>query len=717
MKTLPYIKTSIIDVLSITALALFGFGLFFQKTINVQLFFFVSACFVVLVNAILIFGLYHKNRKQKADLRYKQDQLFSTLLDNTSSVVFIKDLEGRYLFVNKECEKRFHITNDEVIGKTDFEIFSNEIAEKYSETDREVIESQTIIEREERSVHTDGLHTYINTKFPLFDGNNEFYAICGIGTDITNRKKAEEEIIHAKEEAEHAREMEEHFLANASHEIRTPMNGIIGMTRQLLDSKLTKQQIEITNTVIDSANNLLAIINDLLDLSKIKAGKMELEKVDFRLSDILKRLDKSLQHSIRENHIHFNYHIDENIPEALSGDSVKINQILTNLIGNSIKFTYEGKIMVDVKLKNKLGNQLELEFNVRDTGIGIPKDKVDRIFESFSQVNQLGNRKYTGTGLGLTIAKQLVEQQGGTIVVNSKLGQGTVFTFSLILEEGSLEHLLFLEKDRASSHIPTGDFSNATILLVEDNKINQRVAEHELKKWKANVEIANDAREAIQILSVKKIDVVLMDLSMPEMDGYEATVHIRTKMEEPIRNVPIIAMTASALSDERDKCFQIGMNDYLSKPFEPIELYQKISRFIDVKEIKPKEKKEIISDAKKIATYELLKEHADGDVSYMTDILGDCLKEFPVYLSELNEANNVQNWEEIRQAAHKLKAPIALIGAERIRVILQNIETNVVKNQYIETIPTQVRALNKLMNILYEEIALELEKIQLTNHL
>lgn len=715
MKTLLYNKTSIIDALSIIALALFGIAVFFKNSI--QPFLFTGAILVVLVNLILMWRFYINDKKQKADLRYKQNQLFSTLLDNTSSVVFVKDLEGRYLFVNKECEKRFHIVNEEVIGKTDFEIFSKEISEKYLETDREVIESQSVIEREERSVHADGLHTYINTKFPLYDSDNKFYAICGIGTDITSRKKAEEEIIHAKEEAEHAREMEEHFLANASHEIRTPMNGIIGMTRQLLESKLTRQQIEITNTVIDSANNLLAIINDLLDLSKIKAGKMELEKVDFRLSDILNRLDKSLQHIIRENHINFHYQIDQEIPEVLSGDSVKITQILTNLIGNSIKFTYEGKVMVDVKLKSKNSNQLELEFNVRDTGIGIPKDKVDRIFDSFSQVNQLGNRKYSGTGLGLTIAKQLVEQQGGTITVNSKLGQGTVFTFTLFLEKGSLEHLLFLEKHKTENLSPSADFSNATILLVEDNKINQRVAAHELRKWKANVEIANDANEAIQILGTKKIDVVLMDLSMPGMDGYEATVHIRTKMDYPIKNVPIIAMTASALSDEKDKCFQIGMNDYISKPFEPSELHQKLVQYLDVKEIQSEKKNEIISDAKKIATYELLKEHADGDVNYMTEILSDCLKEFPVYMAELNEANEIRDWPEVRQAAHKMKAPIALIGAERIKTILENIEANVIKNQFIETIPTQVKALNKLMILLYEEITLELEKLHLANHL
>lgn len=704
----------IIIALSIFCLTIFYLDNSFQGTKKLQVFLFVSACLTVAVSSIAFWRLYVIEKNKRAEWYRKKEQMFTTLLDNTSSVVFIKDLQGRYLFVNKECEKRFHISNEAVFGKTDFEIFSKEISEKYLETDREVIESQTIMEREESSIHVDGMHTYINTKFPLYDDKNNFYAICGIGTDITNRKKAEDEILHAKEEAERAREMEEHFLANASHEIRTPMNGIIGMTRQLIDTKLNKQQLDITNTIIDSANNLLVIINDLLDLSKIKAGKMELDEHDFRLTDIIKKLEQTLHFNIRENHIKFNYEIEDAIPEALYGDSGKITQILMNLIGNSIKFTYEGEVMVNVKLKHQIQDQLQLEFNVRDTGIGIPKDKLDRIFESFTQVNQLGARKYGGTGLGLTIAKQLVEQQGGNILVSSKLGQGTVFTFTLLLKEGSLEHILFLEKTKANGLAPSSDFSHITVLLVEDNKINQRVAVHELKKWKTHVEVANDANEALKILAEKKIDVILMDLSMPGMDGYEATVHIRTKLLGPVKQVPIIAMTASALSDEKDKCFQIGMNDYISKPFEPFELHQKIAQFAPKKEEESKEKilENNSRSTKKMATLILLKEHAEGDQEYMAEILTDCLHEFPVYMAELNEANEAKNWEGLRSAAHKMKAPIALIGAEKVKALLAAIESNVIKNQLLEMIPEQVKEVNKLMTKLYQELTLDIKKIQ-----
>ena len=711
------------NALAITALSLFCFIVIyldssFQSTKKLQIFLFGSACLTVLVSTIFFWRLFSKEKHKHEDIYRKKEQMFTTLLDNTSSVIFIKDLDGKYLYVNKECEKRFHILNDNVVGKTDFEIFSKEISEKYLESDKEVIESKTIIEREETSIHIDGIHTYINTKFPLFDADNNFYAICGIGTDITTRKKAEDEILHAKEEAERAREMEEHFLANASHEIRTPMNGIIGMTRQLIDTKLNKQQLDITNTVIDSANNLLTIINDLLDLSKIKAGKMELDEHDFRLSDILKKIEQTLHYSIMENHIKFHFHVDEGIPPALFGDSGKINQILMNLIGNSIKFTYEGEVMVEVKLKHQIKDQVQLEFNVRDSGIGIPKDKLDRIFESFTQVNQLGARKYGGTGLGLTIAKQLVEQQGGNILVNSKLGQGTVFTFTLLLKEGSIEHILFLEKSKNHNSQISTDFSHVTVLLVEDNKINQRVAVHELKKWKTNVEVANDADEAFKILNEKKIDVILMDLSMPGMDGYEATVYIRTRLLGPVKQVPIIAMTASALSDEKDKCFQIGMNDYISKPFEPFELHQKIAQFVpkSTGEITDEKHHQVTRSSKKMATLILLKEHASGDQDYMAEILTDCLHEFPVYMEELNKANEEANFEGVRYAAHKMKAPIALIGAEKIKFLLTTMESNVIKNQYLDSLPEHVKEVNKLMEKLYQELTSEIKKLNTHHH-
>lgn len=692
----------------------------FQNTKNLQLFLFVCAVITVISSAIYGVNIFLKERKRKAQLFYQKNQLFTSLLNNTASVIFVKDLDSRYLFINKECEKRFHINNNEIIGKKDHEIFSKETADSYLETDLEVIKTQSIFEREESSVHVDGIHTYINTKFPLFDENNKMYAICGIGTDITSRKKAEEEIIHAKEEAERAREMEEHFLANASHEIRTPMNGIIGMARQLIDGKLNEEQKEITNTIIGSANNLLTIINDLLDLSKIKAGKMELEEDDFRLNDIFKKLEQTLHYSFRENHIKFSYQIDEAIPEALFGDAGKINQILMNLIGNSIKFTYEGEIAVKVNLKHFMQDQLQLELNVSDTGIGIPKDKLDRIFDSFTQVSQSDSRKQTGTGLGLTIAKQLIEQQGGNIIVSSKLGQGSVFSFTLLLKQGSIERIQLHEKTMAKNLETQADFSKVNVLLVEDNKINQRVALHEMEKWKTNVDVANDAKEAFQFLHKKKYDVILMDLAMPDIDGYEATVHIRKNMTEAIRETPIIAMTASALITEKNKCFEIGMNDYISKPFEPIELQQKIAKYASEKIIITKlDNNMIVPEGEnitdKMATYEMLNEHANGDTEYIAEILEDCINEFPKYMAELNIAEKQNNLEEVKKAAHKLKAPIALIGAESISKILLALEENIGRNINIEFVPKLTKEANILMRKLLKELEEEVEKIHSTH--
>lgn len=722
----PLLNTNYIKkALGIVAVALFCvivlyLDFSFQNTKNLQLFLFICAVITVIASGVYAGLLFNKERKRKAKLYYQKNRLFTSLLNNTASVIFVKDLDGRYLFINKECEKRFHINNSDIVGKNDFEIFSKETAESYLETDQEVIKTQATFEREESSVHIDGLHTYINTKFPLFDEQHNMYAICGIGTDITSRKKTEEEITHAKEEAERAKEMEEHFLANASHEIRTPMNGIIGMARQLIDGKLNNEQKEITNTIISSSNNLLAIINDLLDLSKIKAGKMELEESDFRLRDIFEKLEKTIHYNLRENHIKFSYQLDETIPEVLFGDQGKVNQILMNLIGNSIKFTYEGEISVSVKLKHFMQDQLQLEFNVSDTGVGIPKDKLDSVFESFAQVNQSGYRKNAGTGLGLAIAKHLIEQQSGNIVVSSKLGQGSIFSFTLLLKQGSIERLLFFEKTRTKQNDTQTDFSQVNVLLVEDNKINQRVAIHELEKWKTNVDVANDAKEAFHFLHQKKYDLILMDIAMPDIDGYEATIHIRKNMSESIRNTPIIAMTASALTSERNKCFEIGMNDYISKPFEPVDLQQKIAKYISEKTSanKPEVSIEVpkIKLTEKMATYEMLNEHANGDSEYIAEILEDCINEFPKYMEELNVAEHQNNLEDIKKAAHKLKAPIALIGAESISKILITIEENIGRNINIELVPKLTKEANMQMKKLLKELNEEVEKIHTSLH-
>jgi signal transduction histidine kinase len=336
----------------------------------------------------------------------------------------------------------------------------------------------------------------------------------------SEKNKSQDQIIRAKEIAEKARETQEQFLANTSHEIRTPMNGIIGMTNQLKDTPLTVDQREYLSAINESANSLLVIINDLLDLSKINAGKMTFEILPFHIAELFKNLIYSLQFRSAEKNIRLVSSIDEKIPSVLFGDSVRLNQILLNLIGNAIKFTEKGEVNIVAKLLKDDGKKVLILFSVQDTGIGIQEQKLNTIFDSFTQASSQTNRKYGGTGLGLAIAKQLIEQQGGTISVSSKVNQGSVFLFTLPFKTREKGNKKLKHEIGGVNNFNKPDLFGISILIVDDNKINQRVAALTLQKWNVNVELADSAKMAFNILDKKKADLILMDITMPEIDGF-----------------------------------------------------------------------------------------------------------------------------------------------------------------------------------------------------
>jgi signal transduction histidine kinase len=398
-----------------------------------------------------------------------------------------------------------------------------------------------------------------------------------LNKDINRRKATQQKLIEAIEEAKKAKKMQEQFLANMSHEIRTPMNGIKGMTDLLLETPLSEKQQDMAGMIKRSINTLLVVINDILDFSKIKAGKLHIEKINCSIKEVLNNTVSLFSHQLHTKGLPLQIHIDPNIPEHLSGDPHRLNQIMNNLLSNAIRFTNEGRINITVAIQEQTIDTITLTFTVSDTGVGIPEESIAWIFDSFSQASQDISRRFGGTGLGLTICKQLLQLQGGDISVQSTVGEGSSFQFYLpfgISDTPAIE--IPAQASKPEYEFP---LTGKQVLVAEDNEINQKLIEFVLRKAGGTVTIANNGEEAIQYLQQNNLyDLIIMDLQMPKMDGYATTYYIRNNLR---LKTPIIAMTATAMKDEQWQCLHAGMNEYMTKPFEFAELYKRIAHLVD----------------------------------------------------------------------------------------------------------------------------------------
>ncbi|MEL6134315.1 MAG: ATP-binding protein, partial [Bacteroidota bacterium] len=394
------------------------------------------------------------------------------------------------------------------------------------------------------------------------------------------------QLVKAKEVAETAANAKASFLATMSHEIRTPLNGVVGMTELVMTTKLTDEQQEQLQIIRNSSENLLTIINDILDFSKIESGKMKLENRDISLRTCIHQVVELFTPQAELKQVRMQMDVEQSVPQTIMGDRVRLSQILTNLVSNAVKFTERGSVRLSLTSLGETsdGQHLNLKFGVHDTGIGIPEEKIGRLFQAFEQVDASTTRKFGGTGLGLAICKQLVHLMGGDIWIESEIGAGTTFYFTATLHKSSkvdiTEGKLANSLKKARAHKLDAQLSLKypfKILVVEDNKINQRIAQKIFRSLGYEVEIAADGREGFERLFASKFDMVMMDMQMPVLDGVEATKMIR---HEPLPHQPIIiAMTANALQEDRDKCMAAGMDDYLPKPIKPSEIQKMLIKW------------------------------------------------------------------------------------------------------------------------------------------
>jgi signal transduction histidine kinase/HPt (histidine-containing phosphotransfer) domain-containing protein/AmiR/NasT family two-component response regulator len=532
-----------------------------------------------------------------------------------------------------------------------------------------------------------------------------------LNSDIGKRIRTEIVLNRFIVKAEQAKKREEQFLANMSHEIRTPMNAIIGMTNLILNTPLAPKQESYLKAIRQSSDNLMVIINEILDFSKINAGKIEFEKINFNLSDIFYGLYNTFKIKTDEKRIKLTPIIDESLPDTIIGDPGKLNQVLVNLVGNSVKFTEKGSIDMYCRLIEQKGNDLLIEFSVQDTGIGIPQNKLDTIFEDFAQAARDTSRKFGGTGLGLSISKKIVELQGGTITVESKLGEGTTFSFRIWYKAGTEK----IERMEKPIQTRVQELHGIKILLVEDNEFNQVVAVDTLKSLIKNltIDVASNGKVAIEMLKdkSKRYDIILMDVQMPEMNGYETTEYIRKNSALGYSDIPVIAMTASATKPEIDSCFDSGMTDFVSKPFDADILLIKISTLINKeKVIELTKDNKIVSGglmSEGMADLSFLRGMTSNNKDQMLKYINMFLESVPGDWQKLKEKAAENNWKEVGLIAHALKPRVKYMGIKVGSDIVQQIEHQSVEQIDLEIMQELIAKFDSILYLTYQQLETE----------
>jgi PAS domain S-box-containing protein len=641
----------------------------------------------------------------------EDEKKYRDLIENSSDIIYICDYQGNFTYINPVAEKLSGYSNEEIIGKSFLFFIPDNFKSvamgfykiKFQDKTSESYFEFPIITKDKRLV-------WLGQNVKMIIKENRIDSFQAVARDITRLKTIQEELIRAKQQAETSMEAKEQFLSFISHEIRTPMNAVLGMSHILLQEEHRIEQAELLEGIKYSAENLLGIINDVLDHTKTESGKMIFEEIDFNIEKIIERAVQTLGYKAKEKGIRLLISKDEKLPDV-KGDPTRLNQILLNLLGNSLKFTNEGQIETSVKILESTESKYTFEFLVKDTGIGIPEDKIESIFESFTQANVDTARKYGGTGLGLNISKRIIELQGGSISVESMPGKGSTFRF--ILSYGKSAGI---NKQNNEKNPSLFIFRNMNVLVAEDNRLNQLVVKKLLAGWGCRTDIAENGIEALKKFKENVYDIVLMDIHMPLMGGFECAQEIRDSADANLNKIPIVALSASAFTNLGDKLLSKGMDGYVIKPFKPQVLNSILAKLCPEKIIatSPEGSKELFFAEEPEKAYDLvyLEKTCLGSKEFMLEMLEAFISDTPLCIADMKKALASSDYERIYSAVHKLKGMLVMIGAKNIREKIKELESLCKKRIQPEKIAAKCNHLENICITIVEEIGKEARKMK-----
>lgn len=598
-------------------------------------------------------------RKKALEELARKEQLYRLVSENSQDVISLHKTDGTFEYISPACVALHGYEPEELVGRIGTDFIYPDDASKILEDSPRVLEQmrlqQPLSPSQFRLVTKKrGLVWVENLIKPIFQ-DGELTGFQSTLRDITARKEYERELQDAKLKAEAATQAKSQFLGMMSHEIRTPLNGILGFTNIMLSENPRPDQVEHLNLLKFSGENLLAIINDILDFSKVESGMMILERIPFQLKDIVSRNIKLLEERANRNGIELRVKLDDSLPQVVIGDPVRLGQVINNLVGNAIKFTEKGFVEVELHVLNKIAEQHQIKFTIRDSGIGIPEDKINSIFERFNQASSDTTRKFGGTGLGLSITKRILELMGSKIMVSSKLGEGSIFSFTLTMTESRITNGFQAETK-------TDKPLSGHILLVEDNPVNQTVARSFLAKWGFKITIANNGEEGLKAIASKEFDLVLMDIYMPQLDGYTATQRIRAMGTDYFSRIPIIALTADVSPEIRKQTNEAGMNDILSKPFLPEDLHAVLKKYLYVKEVNTS------NFSSKLSPY------TAGDPMMEMELTSLIIKNLEELKMVIAEASHENDLNMLNSILHKNKTTLTILNDTALNLLIEKIQ-------------------------------------------